>query len=261
MSHAPLPFEVLVIDPAADQCDLARFTLAAAGVSVLVAHDGLRGAAMVRDHQPDAVISELVLPGIDGFTLLERVQASRWTSGIPVVIWTASAQAELTTRASLLGAAAVVHKPSSPDRLLEAIETLRCDVDPVVRHERRLREVLLSLRRIARHYSPEPQARERLSSLINRLQEAVLMFDDDGRTVAAGTLTVALQDASGTLARMCAAQHLSDGGDEPGFCTVRHTATTLAGMPDRRRGGTVRPTAICVPSGIAGLHFAALLVA
>jgi diguanylate cyclase (GGDEF)-like protein len=90
---APRPPEhpglVLVVD---DDVDIVRFVqmnLQVEGFEVVVAHDGLDGYRIAREHQPDLAIVDLMMPGMDGLELTRRLRADPMLSLVPVIMLTA----------------------------------------------------------------------------------------------------------------------------------------------------------------------------
>lgn len=80
---------VLVVDDDATIRNLVVNTLAADGFDLAEAEDGLAALAAIDDRPPDAIVLDLVMPGLDGFEVLERLQQQPETRTIPVIILTA----------------------------------------------------------------------------------------------------------------------------------------------------------------------------
>jgi DNA-binding response OmpR family regulator len=112
---------VLVIDDEPDVLLLCRVNLEHAGHDVLEASDGEAGLALVRSTLPDVVVLDLMLPHIDGFTVLSLLRASADTLPIPVLVLTAKAQREDQIRCWRGGAAAFLAKPFAPDELATTV--------------------------------------------------------------------------------------------------------------------------------------------
>ena len=96
-----------------------------AGFSVREAHNGLQALEHALESIPDVVVTDLNIPGIDGFELTRRLKQDPRTRAVPVVAVTgyAAFQAD-PARAIRAGCAAVLEKPCSPDDLEAAIRTL-----------------------------------------------------------------------------------------------------------------------------------------
>ena len=80
---------------------------------VFTASDGAEGLALIREHRPDLVCTDLSMPGLDGFELMDALKADRALAHIPVVLLTASAQRGTSDEGGRHGAIAVLVKPFS----------------------------------------------------------------------------------------------------------------------------------------------------
>ncbi|CAE6471953.1 unnamed protein product [Rhizoctonia solani] len=86
--------------------------------TVLVAKDGLEALEMARKEIPNLILSDVMMPGLDGFNLLQALRASNETSLIPVILVTAQAGVEGRVEGLLSGADDVVCKPFQSRELL-----------------------------------------------------------------------------------------------------------------------------------------------
>ena len=99
--------------------------LTVAGFRVEQAHNGLQMLDRALGSQPDVVVTDLDIPGIDGFELTRRLKRDRRTCDIPVLAVTGYASfASDPARALRAGCDAVLPKPCSPDDLEIALRTL-----------------------------------------------------------------------------------------------------------------------------------------
>jgi len=99
--------------------------LTGAGFRVEQAHNGLQALDRALSFQPDVVVTDLNIPGIDGFELTRRLKRERRTRDIPVLAVTGYvAFASDPGRAFRAGCDAVLSKPCSPEDLETAIRTL-----------------------------------------------------------------------------------------------------------------------------------------
>lgn len=87
-----------------------------------VANDGLSGLELVRQLRPDLVMTDINLPGLDGFGLLERLRADPELRDLPCLVLSADAQELQLQRAQEAGFDAVLTKPVDLGRLLRCIE-------------------------------------------------------------------------------------------------------------------------------------------
>src|SRR2546423_11571321 len=83
---------VLVIDDEAPIRLLCRVNLEAEGIRVLEAPDGTTGLGIARDEQPDVVLLDVMMPGLDGWRVAEELLEDELTSAIPITSLTARAE-------------------------------------------------------------------------------------------------------------------------------------------------------------------------
>jgi DNA-binding response OmpR family regulator len=113
---------ILLIDDDASLLDALSLAFEDAGHEVLTAADGLRGLEAVQKNEPDAVVSDVNMPGLDGFALCKRLRDAG--SGVPFVLLT-SRDDEIDEALGLeLGADDYVAKPFSTRVLLARITAL-----------------------------------------------------------------------------------------------------------------------------------------
>ena len=147
-SHGALTAEhsgVLVIDDDAAQRDLMVRFLERQGFTALSAADGASGLELARQHPPRAILLDVMMPKMDGWSVLTALKADPRLAAIPVVMVTFVDERVLS---ATLGAVDLVHKPVDWDRLKAVLDRLReaegevliVDDDPGVRE--RLRTVL-----------------------------------------------------------------------------------------------------------------------
>jgi CheY-like chemotaxis protein len=107
--------KVLIIDDEADIRRVVRLSLARiGGMDVADAGSGLEGVRQAESEQPDAILLDVLMPGMDGPTTLAALRSNPATAGIPVLFLTAKAMASELDRLKGLGAKAVLIKPFDP---------------------------------------------------------------------------------------------------------------------------------------------------
>jgi len=89
---------------------------------VQLSGDGEEGLETALSWQPDLILLDLVLPGMDGFEVLAKLKASPATRDIPVVVITGYAGEQSARRAEALGAAAYLPKPMRAQELVRKVE-------------------------------------------------------------------------------------------------------------------------------------------
>jgi DNA-binding response OmpR family regulator len=127
------PLRVLVVDDEAPIRLLCRVNLEAEGMDVLEAADGPSGLDLARAERPDAVLLDVMMPGLDGWTVAERLLEDDETSEIPILFLTARADLRDRARGMDLGGLGYVTKPFNP---VELASLVREAVGAVERGER-----------------------------------------------------------------------------------------------------------------------------
>jgi len=115
---------VLVVDDEAPIRLLCRVNLEAAGMQVCEAADGIAGLAAAREEPPDVILLDVMMPGMDGWQVLEGLLADDRTKDIPIVFLTARAELRDQARGLELGGVDYVTKPFNPLELAPLVEDL-----------------------------------------------------------------------------------------------------------------------------------------
>ncbi|MFM9996576.1 MAG: sigma-54-dependent transcriptional regulator [Phycisphaerales bacterium] len=111
---------VLVVDDKEMMRDSVSGTLQRAGFSVLTADSGEAALGLIAQRRPDAVVTDMKMPGLGGLDLLERVRGI--DDELPVVVMTAFAAVDTAVRAIKLGAFDYLTKPFEGDELVIAVK-------------------------------------------------------------------------------------------------------------------------------------------
>lgn len=113
---------VLIAEDNADDRKLLHYTLEHHGCAVIEAHDGEEGLELATRLKPDFIISDALMPRMDGFQFLRAVKAAPELSAIPFLFYSAVYTGEAEEKLALsLGAAAFVIKPTEPEELWKRI--------------------------------------------------------------------------------------------------------------------------------------------
>lgn len=115
---------VLIVDDEPDVLLLCRLNLQQRGHELLEASEGGRALELAREGHPDAIVLDLMMPGITGYDVLAALQEDDATSGIPVLVLTAKSLRADRERSHGLGAAAFLTKPFLPSDLCELVDSL-----------------------------------------------------------------------------------------------------------------------------------------
>jgi DNA-binding response OmpR family regulator len=109
---------VLVVDDVPDNLALLHDALDAAGYTVLVATDGSSALQRAAQADPDIVLLDAVMPGLDGFEVARRLKAGPETAHIPIVFMTGLTDTEHVLAAFAAGGIDYVTKPLRPPEVL-----------------------------------------------------------------------------------------------------------------------------------------------
>ena len=120
-------FRVLVVDDDPRILKFLEIRLKASGYEVLTAKNGSEALEQVKAEEPDLLILDVLMPGIDGFETLKQV---RLLSSLPVIILSAKEANTDKVKGLELGADDYLAKPFSPDELLARIEAVRRRLSP-----------------------------------------------------------------------------------------------------------------------------------
>jgi DNA-binding response OmpR family regulator len=112
--------KILIVDEDNDVLRLLRIKLAGAGYEVIQARDGREALALAEIEQPDLVITEILLPDIDGIDLIARLGAVGKSLSLTLVLSDKTGDDDIAAALSA-GAVDYVTKPFSPQGLLERI--------------------------------------------------------------------------------------------------------------------------------------------
>jgi DNA-binding response OmpR family regulator len=128
---------VLVIDDEEPIRLLCSVNLAAEGIEVLEAADGPSGLEQAREHRPDVVLLDVMMPGLDGWQVAERLLEDERTSRIPIIFLTARAEFRDRARGLDIGGVDYVTKPFNPLELAPLVQRLLDRLDRGERDELR----------------------------------------------------------------------------------------------------------------------------
>lgn len=116
---------ILLVDDNPDKLKLLEAALRLAGYHVSTATDGQEALAALESYQPDLVITDVMMPRMNGYELAERIRANPRTKFIPVIMQTAAGRkSEDLLRASEVGALGYITDPTDLDLLLARTRTL-----------------------------------------------------------------------------------------------------------------------------------------
>ncbi len=120
----PVSHKILVVEDEVDIATLVSFNLQRVGYAVDMVHDGREGLEKILKDQPDLVVLDLMLPGMDGFSILKEMQRDIRANTIPVLMLTAKSQIDDRIRGLESGVDDYLTKPFSPKELILRVQAV-----------------------------------------------------------------------------------------------------------------------------------------
>jgi len=116
---------ILTVDDSRTMRDMVSHTLKGAGFDVITADDGDSALDALKDRAPvDLVITDLNMPNMDGFGLIEALRASPAYKFVPILMLTTESDGEKKERGKSLGATGWIVKPFNPEKLVQIVNKL-----------------------------------------------------------------------------------------------------------------------------------------
>lgn len=197
---------VLVVDDRPVKVTLLEDILQGAGYETITAADGEQGLKQAADHQPDIIISDILMPNMDGFQFCREIRRDPALSHIPFVFLTGAYVNEEDERFALdLGADCFLRQPVKPQLLIETVQGLitsrssRGSVAPAVADERRYFEQ--HIRRLTRTLEDKVIELEAVTEQKNRLLRDAKTTEEQ--------LHQSLKELQETQARLVQSERLS----------------------------------------------------
>ena len=115
---------ILIVDDEEDIVELIAINLMREGYRTLMAHSGERALELIASENPDLVVLDLMLPGVDGIEVTRRLRGELATERLPILMLTAKGEESDVVKGLDEGADDYVTKPFSPKILIARIRTL-----------------------------------------------------------------------------------------------------------------------------------------
>jgi DNA-binding response OmpR family regulator len=117
--------KILIVEDEPFLCEMYKTKFEALGYEVLVADNGEQGIAMMREHRPDIVLLDIIMPVMDGYSVLKVVRADPDLKGQLIVIFSNLGQEEEVAKGLQLGADDYLVKSNlTPSELLKKVEAV-----------------------------------------------------------------------------------------------------------------------------------------
>ncbi|WP_010141371.1 response regulator [Oceanicola sp. S124] len=117
-----MSLKVLAVDDSRTMRDMIRMALMPAGFDVHLAEDGVHGIEVLDGLTPDAIITDINMPRMDGFGFIDAVREQEQHRATPILVLTTESAPELKMRAREAGATGWIVKPFDPAKLVKALQ-------------------------------------------------------------------------------------------------------------------------------------------
>jgi two-component system, cell cycle response regulator DivK len=115
---------VLIVDDLPEQRDIYATLLRLHGFDVLEAEDGKAAVEIAVGAPPDAIVMDVMLPVLDGWTATRQIRADPRTAQVPVIVLTARGMEADRKESADAGASAFILKPCNPNDILREVRRL-----------------------------------------------------------------------------------------------------------------------------------------
>jgi excisionase family DNA binding protein len=115
---------VLIVDDDEQLREFIRVNLEMDGYVVREAGSAEEGLAALEDEPPDLVLLDVMMPRVDGFEMLRKMQEEHGRGSVPVIMFSGKVDEETASRAAREGAQAFIGKPFDPQALIESTKQL-----------------------------------------------------------------------------------------------------------------------------------------
>ena len=119
--------KVLLIDDDPHLQEILTKVLVNNEFEIVIADDGTSGLQLAKQHRPDVIVLDIIMPGMDGFEVAERLRRDRTLAHIPIMVLTAYAATFARRSAAKAGVEEFVTKPFSIDDFLTRLKAMMAD--------------------------------------------------------------------------------------------------------------------------------------
>lgn len=115
---------ILAVDDSLTMRELIRTALSGAGYAVILAKDGIDALDQLAEAAPDVIVTDLNMPRLDGFGLIEAIRGGPCAARVPILVLTTETGPDLKERARRIGATGWIGKPFDDAALVATIRRI-----------------------------------------------------------------------------------------------------------------------------------------
>lgn len=165
-------FKILIVEDSPIQAESLKRLLVKVGYDVVVAKDGAEGLAIAQKERPNLIISDIVMPVMDGYEMCRKIKESKELAEIPVLLLTQLVESEEVIRGLESGASSYLTKPYSEEFLLSKVKSIIENPD---RYRNRPDRRSVEFEYEGKHYEVHAGRAQTLSYLITTYENAILV--------------------------------------------------------------------------------------
>jgi two-component system sensor histidine kinase/response regulator len=167
--------EILIVEDSPTQAEKLRHLIHGKGYKVQIAGNGKLALDAVRQQKPNLILSDIVMPEMDGYTLCQTIKSDSWLQDIPVILVTSLTDSKDIIRGLESGADNFIRKPYSEEYLLTRIEHVL--MNQQLRRGRNI-ELGIVLYLGGQKHTINSERHQILDLLISTYEQAVLVNDE-----------------------------------------------------------------------------------
>jgi diguanylate cyclase (GGDEF)-like protein/PAS domain S-box-containing protein len=205
---APFPSKILVVDDTSANLGILVEHLEEHGYQVLVALSGYEALERLRYVQPDLILLDVMMPGIDGFETSRRIKENERSQDIPIIFMTALTDVDSKVAAFDAGGVDYISKPFQVDELMARVRTHLALRAGQVRLEQQAARLAaeISARTLAETFLQDSEVRHR--RLFETAADGILVLDCE--TAVIDDLNMSLADMLGVAPESLKGRHVDE---------------------------------------------------
>ena len=164
-------FRILVVEDSPIQAEVLKRTLVQQGYEVLMAENGAEGLEKAQEHKPHLIISDILMPVMDGYEMCKKIKQIKELTEMPIVLLTQLTDTDEVIKGLESGAYSFLTKPYHEEFLISKVKSILENPD---RYKNRPDRKSIEFEYDGKHYEVHSSRVQTLSYLITTYENAVL---------------------------------------------------------------------------------------